>query len=713
MHAEAAPAAGSSGTGALGLADGVDALHYTLDLRFDSAARTVSGRVLSRFEVLTPGLSELGLDLYDNMAVSSVLVGGRDHPFVQGGNVLTIDLRRPHAAGEVVEVEVAYAGSPRNVGLGSFYWGTRGGKPAFSSLSEPTYGATWWPSVDDPADKVTAEMIFTVEPGLVAVSNGVLLSATAQPDGWVTYHWSEAYPIAPYLISIACGDYVAFSDAYTPLGGGPTMEIRYWVYPDLLDEAQVSFAPTPAMIAGFASLFGEYPFLAEKYAMATWRQGGAMEHQTATSYGAGWVTGDDSYEWVIAHELAHQWWGDSVTLSDWRETWLHEGFATYSEALWFEREHGAAYYHQYVDSLDPGDFLGPVHGNPSPFGLTVYNKGAWVLHMLRRVVGDAVFFDILRAYHDAHLYGNATTEDLRAAAEAVHGADLSWFFQEWVYGEGRPAYVWGWTEAWTGSRHVVHLRIDQGQGGVPYRMPIDVRIETAAGPVETTVWADGSARDFAIPVPAPATAVALDPDNWILDAQIQVELADADADGVPDTGDLCPSVADPAQADADLDGAGDACDPDADGDAVLNGDDCAPLDAASHAPPAEVGALSWAGTALVWSDLSAQAGAGIRYDLVLGDPIEAAGGGSLGGAECLASGEEATTLVEASAPPPGGGFYYLVRARNACGRGSYGTGSGGEVRLAGACPADAPGGGSGRDRPVLRPPEETVAPPPE
>lgn len=681
---------GGSGTGGGAAAESafpdVDALHYLLDLEFDAGAHTVSGTVTGQFEVLAPGLTTLALDLYDNMTVTSVSSPGGPLGFTHAGNLLSITLDRPYASGETLTVDVTYGGSPLTTGFGSFTWSTRGGKDLFWSLSEPTYGPTWWPSIDDPADKVTADMIFTVKGGLIAVSNGLLVNQTPVPGNKVAYHWSTSYPIAPYLISIACTNYATWADAYAPRGGGPPLEIRYWVYPEDLADAQVDLAVTPQIMDVYEGIFGDYPFLAEKYGMATVGFGGGMEHQTATSYGASLITGDNAFDWVNAHELSHHWWGDSLTLTDWNDTWTHEGFASYAEALYFEDLGGVSVLHAYMDALDTGPFGGPVYGNASAFGRTVYDKGAWVLHMLRHVMGDGAFLGLLHDYHAANRYGETSTPLFQAAAESAYGGSLGWFFDRWVYGSGRPSYVWGWTAADLGGIWRVHLRIEQVQSTPPFRMPLDVTLQTTGAPVATIVWSDAGSVDFVIDSPSQPLSVTLDPDNWVLDSQSQVPLADGDGDGVHDGVDNCVAIENPAQLDLDGDGLGNACDPDADGDGIPNGSDCAPLDAMAFAAPPEVPGLDHDLTGLSWTGIAALTGSGVVYDLVRGDPAALRANGGIGGASCLAPGLPGTQHIDAQDPAPGEAWYYLVRGRNACGPGPYGAGSSGNVRFNTACP---------------------------
>src|SRR5262249_37518576 len=205
-------------------------------------------------------------------------------------------------------------GTPPAVGYGAFTFQTHanGTQPIVSSLSEPTYARAWWPCIDRPDDKALVSMDLNVPSGLVAVSNGLLVATLPQGDGTVTYQWRSAYPISTYLVSAAISNYSTWTETYHPVSGAPDMLVQNWVYPELLSKAQQDFSVTVPMLTFFSNLFGEYPFVAEKYGHALFPFGGGMEHQTATSYGSAQVTGNNQYDWIVAHEMAHQWWGDSV-----------------------------------------------------------------------------------------------------------------------------------------------------------------------------------------------------------------------------------------------------------------------------------------------------------------------------------------------------------------------------------------------------------------
>lgn len=358
----------------------------------------------------------------------------------------------------------------------------------------------------------------TVRSDLYVASNG-LLREIVDHGSTKTYKWHEKYPITTYLVSIAATNYSIFSNWYQPLRGD-SMEVIYYVYPERLSEAQALWPITPSMIEYFANTFGEYPFVEEKYGMAHFTWGGAMEHQTCTSFLYYWYS-----EWVIAHELAHQWWGDYITCHNWHHIWLNEGFASYCEALWVEHNGGASSYHSYMNGMQfwsgGSIFIEDTTDVWGIFGTIVYDKGAWVLHMLRHVVGDSSFFDILRAYYSdpRFAHGAAETEGFQDVCETVSGMDLDYFFQEWIYGTYYPRYRYSYTyEPAGGGYYDVFIHIDQTQSTNPthFTMPIDINVSTYSMDTTVVLFNDPRHKDIVVRVLGTGINLTLDPDKWIL-----------------------------------------------------------------------------------------------------------------------------------------------------------------------------------------------------
>ena len=487
-----------------------DVRWYDLDLTFTPVGSQVSGTVRTRATVLSAPLTTLDLDLYSNMVVDAVTSAGLPATFSRVADVLTVNLDRAYGAGETVDVRVTYHGAPV---AGSFGFSITNGRQLIWSLSEPYGARSWWPCKDLPEDKAdSVTMRFTVPTGLKTASNGTLVSSTDNGTHAVT-RWRESHPITTYLVSIASYPYTHTVDWFRP---SPTdsMRIDFWNYPETAPGVAGIQARVKDMLAAFTARYGPYPFLDEKYGHAQFNFGGGMEHQTCTSLGS-------FAEFVIAHELAHQWWGDMVTCRDFHHIWLNEGFATYGEALWAESQGGLAAYHADLalnKYYGPGSVWVPDDQDVSRiFSSSLsYDKGSWVLHMLRRVLGDAAFFASLAQYRSSHEYGTAVTEDFRAACEAASGRDLEKYFQQWVYGERYPVYRTTWTKQPVAGGFDVTLTLEQRQAWQLFTMPVDVRIQTTAGPRDFVVPDSLASQTFVLHVDAEPTSLAVDPDGWIL-----------------------------------------------------------------------------------------------------------------------------------------------------------------------------------------------------
>ncbi len=502
-----------------------DVQHYDLDLAIDLDAHTVDGACTISAVSLIPNLLSVPIDLHDDLTITSIDHDGTPLTFTRADHRVSITLDAAMSEDDAFAITIAYNGTPPEEGLQSFVFDTHAGTPLAASLSEPWFARTWWPCKETPTDKATCDVAITVPSEYVAVSNGLLVGV--DDDGATkTYRHHTDYPIATYLIAATVTNFTTWTDIYVA-GDGTEMPLEYYVYPEDESESLSSWPVVAEQIELYRTVFGEYPFLAERYGMVEFPFGGAMEHQTMTSMGSCCV----GSELIIAHELAHQWWGDLVTCADWGHIWLNEGFATWSEGVWYGSQvpGGYADYMDWID--DPDGFDTPVYRydltNPwEIFSGVVYRKGAWVVHMLRGVLGEDDFWAGVLDYRAAHAYSHATTEDLQAVMESRSGQDLSYFFDEWIYGPGRPDYQYAYTVDGAGD---VVLTLDQQQSNL-FTMPIEVDVVTTSGTERFTIWNDAPYQVFTLDVlTGTPTAIVFDPDNWILDWHEEVT-----AVGTPD-----------------------------------------------------------------------------------------------------------------------------------------------------------------------------------
>ena len=503
-----------------------DVTSYTLNLKLYPDIQHLAGAVAIQGKSLVNGLSEVELNFTNALTVDSVREGNTLLPFTHNNELLSVTLPTPLNQNENFTIQVFYGGNPAVSGYSSWGWNEHAGQPIIWTLSEP-YGARgWWPCKDHPKDKADSVFLnITVPDTLVVASNGIL-TGTATPDtGWITFSWETHYPISTYLVSLAISNYKQFQDVYVN-STNDSMEVNFFVYPEHFAAAQIDFNNTVDMISYFASVFGEYPFLNEKYGIAIFPWGGGMEHQTITSIGDMLITGNHYYDLLFAHELAHQWFGDAITLRSWQHLWLNEGFASYAEALWTEHLFGFSGYQNYMQSQDPGVFQGSVFvydTTANMFTNTVYNKGAWVLHMLRGMLGDSLFFTTLRTYMTNFAYSTATTEDFRDVCETVSGWDLDWFFDEWVYGSGRPNYVYNWTVSGSSAPYTTTLNLIQNNP-TPFKMPLQIQLIGSNLDTLITVWDSLTTQQFQFTTDQAPTMVLIDPNNWVLKHLIEGDL---------------------------------------------------------------------------------------------------------------------------------------------------------------------------------------------
>jgi aminopeptidase N len=510
-----ASAAASADDGNAAAPGAMDVQHYGLDLRIDPQSKSLRGVVEIRAQLLASAPTTLSLDLARALTVDAVTVDGKATDFQRSDDRILVPVNEGSNAPTIA---VTYHGTPQGNG---FTFAERNGQPAISNYGMPFTARQWWPSKDDPADKAeTADIAITVPLPLTAASNGKLVATETNADGTRTFRWRVGYPIYPDTLSVAIARYTVFQDRYRA-ANGQVMPLFFYVFPPDEAKARRDFAVIPDIMRTHAQRFGEYPFLREKYGIAEFATYSFREHQTLPSYAEKLITGDHANDAILAHELAHQWFGNSLSVRDWRHVWLNEGFSTYAAMLWIERRKGAAAYRAELSKMAQQDLHGPIFmtdvtDNKKLFGAATFDKGAWVLHMLRHVMGDEKFTNALGTYVREYSYRNVTTEDFRAVCERVYGRSLEWFFAQWVYGVSRPMY----RVSWTAADDQLALTIRQAQTDAPaFTMPIDIAVTTAAGTTRRTLWNDRNPQTFEIAMNAKTSDiknVSIDPDGWIL-----------------------------------------------------------------------------------------------------------------------------------------------------------------------------------------------------
>ncbi len=486
-----------------------DVTHYDLDLTLTPTNSTLGGTVTTTATVTGVSISTFELNLVANMAVTAASVNGAATTWTHAADLVTVDLDRAYATGESVTVALTYSGNP----AGEFFgWDSHAGQPMIWSLSEPFGAHVWWPCKDVNDDKADSlDVRVTLPSNLVVASQGLQVG-DVNNGSTHTVHWHSNYPIATYLVSIACYPYTQFSHMYPRLDGGDPMPVEYFVYPDHYDAVQSTYALVVPMITAYAHGFGEYPFVDEKYGQAEFVWGGGMEHQTCTSLGG-------YSEDLLSHELAHSWWGDMITCANFQHIWLNEGFATWCEAFWKEQSVGEAAYRQYMDAAayyGAGTIIVEDVNHDNIFSTALsYNKGSWVVHMLRGVLGDDDFFAGLAQYRAQYGYGSATTEQFRDVMESVSGRDLDAFFQQWIYGEYFPIYEYSWNPG--PGANQISVTIDQVQTDTGlFTMTIPLRVTTDQGTVDLRVENSQASESYVLDVAGTVSDVQLDPDRWIL-----------------------------------------------------------------------------------------------------------------------------------------------------------------------------------------------------
>jgi len=516
-----------------------DVRFYRIDLDLPMNSGAMTAHCLVELIAGHDHFDTFGLH-FVNLVCDSVRRSGNICTFTTGSDKLLIDLDREFNRGESLSVDIYYhrnAGTPNR----GFYFYARGNQgiphAICYSTTEPADARYWFPCFDEPWDKAErgCQVNITTPDSMSGCANGIVDSITLNA-GKKTCWWTHRYPISTYLITFAASRWASFKQWFYP-APNESLPIQNFMWPEDSSRAVTAFANVVDMLQFFAApdRYGPYPFATEKYGhvVAYPFQWGGMENQTLTMVHRYWIQrGNDN---GIAHELSHHWWGDMVTCLDWRNIWLNEGFATYSDELYTWHQQGLTAFYNLIrsraadyfseESTDTHPIYAPPAGHEFDWGHS-YCKGAWVQHMLRYVLGDTIwsrpgiFFTLLRAYGESLKYKNASTADYQRIAEQISGLDLDWFFDEWVYSYGYPVYNVGWQTTPVGDSWQLTIDLSQHNitGAPPlFHIPVEIKVlftgkdtllryPVTANPQRNRFWFSQQ-----------PTAIEFDPNEWLLD----------------------------------------------------------------------------------------------------------------------------------------------------------------------------------------------------
>ena len=503
---------------------GVDAWHYVFRLELSDTSAEIQGEATADIRFTRDGVTSVALDLGSavngtGMTVTGVTSDGKAIPFVHQRNVLTLQLPSSSAVGRHARFTIGYHGAPAG-GL-RILPNKHGDWSAFSE-NWPNHARDWLPIIDHPYDKATSEFIVTAPAKYQVVANGLLVEETDLGDGRRRTHWKQSVPIASWLNALGVEQFAVFH-----VGSVKGIELQTWVAHQDADAGRIYFEkPAREALEFYSEHIGPYPY--EKLAnVAAAGLNGGTEHASAIFYGESGVRAEPATG-LVAHEIAHQWFGDSVTESDWDDVWLSEGFATYFTLLLTEHSAGRE---AFVAGLKASrtraiatekslPAISVIHDNLSDMSKVlnqlVYQKAGWVLHMLRGVVGTDTFWTGIREYYRRYRDGNASTADFQRVMEEASGKNLSWFFTQWLKRPTSPSFAGGWRYDPAARR--VEIDIEQTQPGPAYRIPLEIGITVdpqSSMQIERLELTETRSH-LTIPADKEPAAVTIDPNTWLL-----------------------------------------------------------------------------------------------------------------------------------------------------------------------------------------------------
>ena len=493
----------------------LDALHYQIRIAIADQGDEIQGETEILFAVAEDGVKSIDLD-FVALKVDQVTENGRAAAFKHADGRLTIQLATGYKRDDRVRLSIKYHGKPQD---GLFIKKNKFNDRTIFADNWPNRARYWFPSIDHPYDKATVEFFVTAPDGFDVIANGALVETISLQNKSKLSHWRESAPIPTYCMVIGATEFSIIN-----VGSWAGTPVIYYLYPKDRDNGIKDYGRALQMLEFYTNLIGPYPY--EKLALveSSTRFGG-MENSSNIFFDEKAFNGSGRLEGTVAHEIAHQWFGDSVTEADWHHLWLSEGFATYFENIFFERADGREKFVRLM-LKDKETYLKSNSANSRPIydpattdlfkllNANNYQKGAWVLHMLRHVVGDKAFFAAIRDYYQRFRDRNAMTIDFQRVVEAHSNQELAWFFDEWIYKAGHPVYDarWRWDEA----AKELRLTITQKQEQTIFRMPLDVVIKTGETVRLEIVQMNEREQTFTFKLDAKPRSVAIDPDEWVL-----------------------------------------------------------------------------------------------------------------------------------------------------------------------------------------------------
>lgn len=502
-----------------------DVTYHELRFTVDPAVYFISGEVSTTFTALTD-MSIVTFDMANELTASSVTINANPVSFVQNGNnEIRITLPTTISTNSSQTVKIIYSGAPPVSGFSAFATQMHNGIPVLWTLSEPYGAKDWWPCKQDLSDKIANIDVYITAPSVnISVSNGLEQSVTNNGNGTNTTHFRHGYPIPAYLIAIAVTNYQVYNQQ-AGLGtvAKPFFPIVNYIYPESAITTQASLAVTPTIMNLFENLIGDYPFRNEKYGHAQFGWGGGMEHTTVSFMGS-WSRG------LIAHEMAHHWFGNQVTCGTWKDIWLNEGITEYMSGLVVENLDGAPSFVSWKNSKT-NNITAQTDGNLYLTDAQItnigrifsgrfsYDKGAMVTNMIRYKMGDTNFFQALKNYLADPLlaYKFAVTSQFQSHLEAASSLDFTEFFNDWVYNQGYPTYTIT-AQNWGAGQAKILVNQTQSHSSVGYfEMPLVIRLNGTGGQtqdflVDNTV----NNEEFIVNVPFQVASVVFDPNRDVI-----------------------------------------------------------------------------------------------------------------------------------------------------------------------------------------------------